>query len=184
MVRMPARPKTRKSAAAKTARVSSEPAALPKASRPKMPSVYGIPAGMEGSVPWEWACERLVYSHNYLLTTVRPDGRPHTMVVWCVWVDNAYYFSTGSATRKAKNLAANSQCIVCNENVEEAVIVEGEAHPVEVAAVPGAAFELYLKKYGWKLDPKMGPIFKVVPRKVIAMPEKLFPKGATRWRFD
>ena len=64
------------------------------------------------------------------------------------------------------------------------MIVEGEAHPIEPAEVPQAAFEQYFKKYGWKLDPKMGPIFKVTPRKVIAMPEKLFPKGATRWIFE
>jgi hypothetical protein len=30
----------------------------------------------------------------------------------------------------------------------------------------------------------MGPVFKVTPRLVFGMPEKLFPAGATRWLFD
>lgn len=149
-----------------------------------MPAVYGVPKVMKGSLPWDWACERLTNSHNYLIVTVRPDARPHTMVVWGIWLEGAYYFSTGSTTRKAKNLATNPNCIVCNENVEEAVIVEGQARQLAVAGIPETAFALYQKKYGWKLDPEMGPVFKVSPRKVIAMPEKLFPAGATRWLFD
>ncbi len=157
---------------------------LPVASRPQMPPVYGIPKTMEGSLPWEWANERLVKSHNYLITTVRPDASPHSMIVWGIWLENAYYFSTGATTRKAKNLAANPNCVVCNENVDEAVIVEGKAQQLSVAEVPEAAFALYLKKYGWKLDPEMGPVFKVTPSVVFAMPEKLFPAGATRWQFD
>ena len=149
-----------------------------------MPAVYGIPKSMKGSLSWQWALDRLTNSHNYLITTVGPGSRPHTMVVWGIWLENAYYFSTGSATRKAKNLAANPNCVVCNENVEEAVIVEGQARQLAVPEIPKAAFALYQKKYGWKLDPEMGPVFKVTPRVVFAMPEKLFPAGATRWLFD
>ena len=47
-----------------------------------------------------------------------------------------------------------------------------------------AAFALHQKYYGWKLDPEMGPVFKVTPRVVFAMPEKLFPAVAARWLFD
>ncbi len=149
-----------------------------------MPPVYRVPQAMEGSLPWEWANERLTNSRNYLIMTVRPDGRPHAMVVWGVWLDNAYYLSTGATTRKAKNLAANPNCVVCNENVEEAVIVEGQACQLAEEDIPESAFALYLEKYACKLDPQMGPVFKVTPQVVFAMPEKLFPAGATRWIFE
>jgi hypothetical protein len=175
-----------KKAAPKSARRPSSPIKLdgqPKSSRPVMPAVYGVPTTMEGSLPWKWACDRLTDSHNYLITTVRPDSRPHTMVMHGIWLENAYYFSTGSTTRKYRNLAANPNCIVCSENVEEAVIVEGQARQLAVPEIPEPAFGLYQKKYGWKLDPEMGPVFKVTPRVVFAMPEKLFPAGATRWLF-
>ena len=155
----------------------------PTASRPSLPGAYGVPKDLEGSVSWAWAKKRLTDSHNYLITTVRPDCRPHTMIVWGIWLDNAYYFSTGRTSRKAQNLAANPNCLVSNENVEEAVIVEGKAQPLKVSEIPKRAFPLYFKKYGWKLDPEMGDVYKLTPSKVIAMPEKLFPKGATRWTF-
>ena len=73
----------------------------PRPSRPVLPKVYGVPKAMKGSVSWAWAQKRLTSSHNYLITTVRPDGRPHTMVIWGIWLENAYFFSTGEATRKA-----------------------------------------------------------------------------------
>ncbi len=182
---MPAKKTRRNSGNRKSARSAAAPRPKsPKSSRPLMPAAYKIPKAMKGSLPWDWASERLTNSHNYLITTVRPDNRPHAMVVWGIWLDNAYYFSTGDTTRKAKNLAANSNCVVCNDIVEEAVIVEGQAHQLTVPEIPEPAFALYLKKYGWKLDPEMGPVFKVTPRTVFAMPEKLFPAGATRWLFD
>jgi hypothetical protein len=149
-----------------------------------MPHGYGIPKVMKGSLPWEWARERLKNSHNYLITTVRPDGRPHTMVVWGIWLENAYYFSTGVTSLKARNLAANRNCVVCNDDAAEAVIVEGSARELTLDEIPKAAFDLYKTKYAWKLDPQMGPVFKITPRVVFAMPEKLFPAGATRWVFD
>jgi len=149
-----------------------------------MPAAYHVPATMKGSVSWNWARERLTNSHNYLITTISPDSRPHTMVVWGIWLENAYYFSTGSTTRKARNLGANSNCVICSEKVEEAVIVEGQARQLSAPEIPAKAFPLYLKKYAWKLDPEMGPVFKLTPRVVFAMPEKLFPAGATRWVFD
>src|ERR1035438_3452658 len=115
---MPAKKSPRKSVSRKPRR--QNPATAPKSSRPLMPKVYGIPTTMKGSLPWDWACDRLANSHNYLITTARPDSRPHTMVVWGIWLENAYYFSTGSTTRKSNNLAANANCIVCNENGDDA----------------------------------------------------------------
>jgi hypothetical protein len=49
-------------------------------------------------------CERLEkdagISPTQWLATVRPDGRPHVMPVWAIWVDDAFYFVTGTTTRK------------------------------------------------------------------------------------
>jgi nitroimidazol reductase NimA-like FMN-containing flavoprotein (pyridoxamine 5'-phosphate oxidase superfamily) len=99
---------------------------VPKASRPYMPG-YGVPKSAKGMLPWKWAETRLARSHSYWLITTRPDGRPHAMPLWGVWVDSAFYFSTGRQTRKAQNLTSNPNCVVLNEDPEEAVIVEGTA---------------------------------------------------------
>ena len=157
--------------------------AAPKAARPRMPG-YGLPKGTKGLLPWKWAEERLARSHNYWMTTSRPDGRPHTMVVWGIWVDGCFYFSTGAASRKAKNLASNPNCVVCTEKAAEAVIVEGSASTFSDAALMERIAPFYAKKYKpWKLDPSMGPIFKVRPTTVFGLRERTF-KAATRWTFS
>jgi nitroimidazol reductase NimA-like FMN-containing flavoprotein (pyridoxamine 5'-phosphate oxidase superfamily) len=158
-------------------------AVAPRASRPRMPG-YGLPRSRKGLLPWAWAERRLVRSHNYWLITVRPNGRPHAMPVWGIWVDGAFYFSTGRESRKARNLVRNRRCIVCNERADEAVIVEGEAREIRSPEVLARLARPYHAKYKpWKLDPALGPIYAVRPRVVLAVHEKRFPDAATRWRF-
>ena len=151
----------------------------PRVSRPRMDG-YGVPQGPEGMLPWKWARERLSRSHNYWLTTARPDGMPHAMPVWGVWLDGAWYCSTAATSRKARNLAENPRCVVCNENAEEAVILEGEARQLRASEIPRAVLAEYKGKYGWQLQ---GAVFEVRPRVVFAMFEKQFPASVTRWDF-
>jgi hypothetical protein len=123
----------------------------PKASRPRM-NGYGVPAASDGMLSWEWACERLSTSHNYWFTTVRGDGTPHTMPVWGVWLDGAWYCSTGARSRKAQNLAVNPRCVVCNEDAAEAVIMVGAARRLPDSDPPPALSAAYKTKYGWELQ--------------------------------
>jgi Pyridoxamine 5'-phosphate oxidase len=160
----------------------------PKPSRPHMPG-YGMPQTSKGLLPWNWAEQRLRKSHNYWITTVKPDGAPHTMVVWGLWLDGAFLFSTGSQSRKAKNLQKNPHCVLCTEKAEEAVIVEG------VAEIAGLAVRReFLKKYKPKYNFDMSgmekdilamkePVFAVRPHVVFGLYEKKFMASATRWKF-
>src|SRR5579863_7537459 len=118
----------------------------PKSSRPHIPG-YGLPDGSKGLLPWSWAEQRLRKSHNYWITTVKPDCSPHVMVVWGLWQDGRLLISTGSQTRKARNLAHNPNCVVCTEHAQEAVIVEGVAEIADVAAR-----RKFLSSYGRKYD--------------------------------
>lgn len=145
---------------------------------------YGVPPTSEGALPWPWALERLIRSHNYLLTTVRPDGTPHVMPVWGIWLDGAWYFSTSETSRKSRNLEQNANCVVCNDNLEEAVILEGTAQRLKDDEIPKHAFVDYKAKYGWELDPKRGPVWNVKPKTVFAMPEQRFPEAVTKWVFE
>ena len=79
----------------------------PRASRPYWPDALAKPSDDISSLkPWSWAVERLEQSHNYWIATSRPDRRPHLMLVWGVWWQDAFWFSTGPRTRKARNIAA------------------------------------------------------------------------------
>ena len=151
----------------------------PTASRPCMEG-YGVPQSSKGMLPWEWARDRLARSHKYLLTTTRPDGAPHAMPVWGVWLNGAWYCSAGEKSRKARNLAKNPSCVVSNENAAEAVILEGGGRRLTDSEIPLQLAADYRAKYGWELQ---GAVFEVRPRVVFAMPEEQFPAGVTRWHF-
>jgi hypothetical protein len=173
-------------AANKSSRVSN----APRASRPHMPG-YGLPKGSKGLLPWAWAEQRLKKSHNYWITTVRPDGNPHTMVVWGLWMDGVFLFSTGSQSRKARNLKHNSSCVVCNEDASEAVIIEGTAEKLRDVAQIRKILKIYEKKYkfdmsGFEADilSLKEPIFAVRPRVVFGLDEKKSMNSATRWKFS
>jgi general stress protein 26 len=145
---------------------------------------YGMPTGTKGLLPWTWAEERLRKSHNYYLMTVRPDATPHAMPIWGIWVDHRFYFSTGTTSVKARNLAKNSSCVICTEKAAEAVVVEGTATAIDSPERIAALSPNYTKKYkGYALDPKMGPIFEVRPKVAFGLSEQKF-KSTTRWTFQ
>jgi len=163
--------------------------AQPKSSRPHAPG-YGFPKGKKGLLPWSWAEQRLKKSHDYWITTVKPDGSPHTMVVWGLWQDGRLLFSTGSKTRKARNLARNPNCVLCTEHAHEAVIVEGVA---EIAGIDARRklIPVYERKYGWDLSSMKDdllsmkePVFAVRPRVVFGLWEKHFQNRSTRWKYS
>ena len=158
------------------------------ASRPHMPG-YGLPEGSKGLLPWSWAEQRLKKSHNYWITTVKPDGSPHTMVVWGLWQDGRLLFSTGGKSRKARNLARNANCVVCTELANEAVIVEGVAEIADVAARRKFLAQ-YQRKYRFDMSSMKDdilamkePVFAVRPRVVFGLWEKYFQGKSTRWKF-
>jgi nitroimidazol reductase NimA-like FMN-containing flavoprotein (pyridoxamine 5'-phosphate oxidase superfamily) len=157
----------------------------PVADRPFAPG-YGIVGAEDGSglLPWAWVSRKLTKCRTFWLATVYAgQGRPHVMPLWGVWVDDAFFFSTGKNSRKSQNLAANSLCTVMNDDGEEAVVIEGGAKPTEDEALLERVAAAYKKKY--KMDPRVmnEPIFELRPTKVFAFIEKSFPKSATRWRF-
>jgi hypothetical protein len=188
---------------AKPAKKKSKPSRRPQSSRPHMPG-YGLPTGDKGLLPWSWAEQRLKKSHNYWITTVKPasphnalphnasphNASPHTMVVWALWQDGRVLFSTGSKSRKARNLAQNANCVVCTEHANEAVIIEGIAEIADVAARRNF-LPAYERKYkfdmkGMKQDilSMKEPVFAIRPRLAFGLWEKHFVGKSTRWKFE
>jgi hypothetical protein len=156
----------------------------PHADRPQSPG-YGIAdenAGV-GLLPWAWAARRLSKSRNYFLVTVRRDRRPHVMPIWGLWLDGTFYFSTGNRSVKARNLRANSHCVVCPGDADEAVILEGVASTVRSPMSRRQFARAYRAKYQWDVLKMKEPIYRVRPRVVFGQIEETFTKSATRWTF-
>jgi hypothetical protein len=162
----------------------------PTRSRPYWPDYGAMPKDpTAGLKPWSWALERLEKSHNYWIATSRPDGRAHLMLVWGVWWENAFWFSTGPNTRKAKNIAANRFCSIGTEHADEAVIVEGVPHEISDRGVWKRFVAVYNAKYGGDVEPLLlssgGNVYCVEPHTAFGQDEHAanFVESVTRWRF-
>ena len=170
----------------------------PKSSRPYMPD-YGVLDTQRGQglLPWSWAIERLSTATNYWIATTRQNGQPHIMPVWGIWLDGAFYFSTGRRSRKARNLAVNPRCVICPERAAEPVVLEGIAYRVTDPALLRQMADAYSGKYHWPIEPaedgvrdaqgNIGPVFAVYPRVVFGFGEDLTgsasrPSLIERWK--
>ena len=165
-----------------TRKTSAKPK-QPKTTRPHMPG-YGITKTKTGMLPWKWATDRLTKTKQYWISTTRPDGSPHVMVIWGLLLEDEFWFSTGRKSRKARNLAANPRCVICSDNSAEAVIVEGKAEIVEDAILLKKVFAAYQKKYKMDVSGMGEPMFRVRPQVVFGLFEKKFGQTATRWLFS
>ena len=157
--------------------------------RPHMPG-YGLLGATEGSglLPWSWAHERLVASHDFWLATVRPDGRPHLMPVWAVWDGESLWFSSARGSRKAINLRARARCALATDNAYEPVIVEGDAIVVTDTHQLRSALDLENRKYGTDygdemIDTAHNTWFRLRPVLVFSLDENDFTGSPTRWSF-
>ena len=154
-----------------------------------MPAEYGVRAATSrpgDRLSWERVGKLLAASRNYWVCTTRPDGRPHAMPVWGLWLDDRVYFSTGLDSRKARNLKANANVAVHLESGDEAVIVEGTASEVRDSATLERVLEAYERKYAIRpdLDALRAAFYVVRPRVVFGWLEPDFPESATRWRLS
>lgn len=154
---------------------------------------------------WNEVERQLDDAEIFWVTTVRPDGRPHTTPLIAAWLDGAMHFGTGRGERKELNLRTNDHCVLttgCNAFHEGLdVVVEGDAERVRDRTTLHRVAERFGEKYDWHfevagdgLHEVIGPeptaeasttptlVFRVQPVKIFA-----YGRGeafsATRWRF-
>jgi hypothetical protein len=165
----------------------------PHVDRPVVPDGYGLPSDLKGVLPWEGIEERLRESPVYWLATTRPDGRPHVVPRWGVWVDGRMWYDGAPTTRHALNLRGNPNCALHLEDGTKAVILEGTSGPAQPPGLElgGRLSAEYTRKYshlGYKPQPdawegpEAGGLGVFTPTKGLAWAE--FPKDMTRYRFD
>jgi PPOX class probable F420-dependent enzyme len=161
----------------------------PTADRPHMPG-YGVLAAGAGSglMPWAEAERRLTVSHDYWCATVRPDGRPHVMPVWGVWLNGRLWFSSSRQSRKARNLSSDPRCTVTTDDAQNPVVVEGQADrvvdPERIAAFVAAVNAKYDADMTVEFqDPEVNGTYTVRSITVIALTHGDFTGSPTRWRF-
>lgn len=161
----------------------------PRASRPFMPG-YGIRGPEEGTglLSWSWAEAQLTSSRNFWLVTHSADGRPHAMPVWAIWHDGMLWFSSARHSRKARNLAADTRCVLTTEDTVNPVVVEAEAELVterrDLELLLSIMNAKYQSSYGMDmLDPEQNSAYRARPRRVFGLQSDDFTGSPTRWTF-
>jgi nitroimidazol reductase NimA-like FMN-containing flavoprotein (pyridoxamine 5'-phosphate oxidase superfamily) len=163
----------------------------PARERPTLPAGYGLPTSTEGLLSWSDVEPRLVAALHYWLATVRPDGTPHSVPRWGVWLDGRFYYDGSPETRHARNLAHNPACTLTLESGTEVVIIEGTSAPTRADAADlgarlSAAFEKY-HPYGYSpgadswSGAEGGGLRVITPRRALAWFS--FPTDCTRFSF-
>ncbi|MBN1874955.1 MAG: pyridoxamine 5'-phosphate oxidase family protein [Anaerolineae bacterium] len=160
----------------------------PKVGRPLFPK--GYVENPSGLLSWSHVVQRLTDAKNYWLCTVRPDGRPHVIPKWAVWVDDKIYFDGSSETRHARNIAANPRVALHLESGDDVVIVEGVCR---VVSAPSSALgvklaQAYAAKYaeiGYAPSPDQwdtGGLFEIIPYMALAWTS--FAEDPTKFVLD
>ena len=160
----------------------------PKVTRPLFPP--GYVDHPTGEVPWEYVAEQLTVAMNYWLCSTRPDGRPHVVPRWAVYLDGRIYYDGSPETRHAQNIARNPHVAVHLEDGEKAIILEGTSAPAgkPEASLARRLSEAYKRKYaasGYSPEPDQwdeGGLFVFTPRQCIAW--TVFMENPTKFVFE
>lgn len=159
----------------------------PKVSRPAFPKGYADKP--VSYLTWDWVVAQLTESKHYWLCSVRPDGRPHVVPRWCVYLDGKIYYDGSPETRHARNIDKNPHVSLHLESGSEAIILEGTAAPAgkpspELGRKLSQAYKKY-KEMGYAPEPDSwdeGGLYVFIPRQCIAWSN--FTENPTKFTFE
>jgi hypothetical protein len=133
--------------------------------------------------------------HTTWLTTINPDGSPHVTPLGVVQLNGAWYFSSGPATRKSRNLDRDPRCVVSVATDPFDLVIEGAAERVADKDELASVAEAFVNQ-GWPAEvagdaltaefsaPSAGPppwyVYRIRPSTVFALGTSE-PFGATRF---
>jgi hypothetical protein len=159
-----------------------------KVTRPTFPKGYvDKPVSF---LTWDWVAAQLAESKHYWLCSVRPNGRPHVVPRWAVFIDEKIYYDGSPETRHNRNIESNSHVSLHLENGMEAIILEGTSGP---AGKPSPELgqrlsQEYKKKYkdlGYAPEPNSwdeGGLYVFTPQQCIAWSK--FNEDPTKFIFS
>jgi hypothetical protein len=136
--------------------------------------------------------------HSAWLATINADGSPHVTGLGALWVDGRFWFETGEASRKGRNLARDPRCTLSLATTEFDLVVDGEARLVDDPATVARLAAIWAEDWPCRVDesgialtadfsaPSAGPppwrVYELTPRAATAL-QTVEPGGATRWTF-
>jgi hypothetical protein len=136
--------------------------------------------------------------HTAWLTTINRDGSPHVRPVGVITHDGSWYFTSGPATRKSRNLARDRRCVVSVATDKFDLVLEGIAERISDGGELASVAVAFVRS-GWPAKvagealtaeysaPSAGPppwhVYRARPSAVFAMGTSE-PFGATKFQLD
>src|SRR5262245_26484918 len=119
---------------------------------------------------WSDIDGRLAAARLYWFVTARRDGRPHAVPLCGVWHDGAFFFCTGDAEQKMRNLDHDPHVVVTagplgadGWGTGKDIAVEGVAARVSDQSLLETLAELWSVKYAgdWRWEVRDGRFFEL-----------------------
>ena len=136
--------------------------------------------------------------HSCWLATINDDGSPHVTGVGAMWHEGSFWFETGQATRKGRNIARDPRCSLSVAMHDFDLTLEGTAERVTDPAVVADVAALWAPDWPCRVDesgieltaefsaPSAGPppwsVYRIDAKSATAL-MTVAPGGATRWTF-
>ena len=111
--------------------------------------------------------QRLETERNLWLATTCPNGSPHLVPIWFVWLDDKVYLCTSAGSVKARNVIKNPHVSVALENGDDPVVIQGMA---KILDEPSAeVIEAFQRKFDWNIrgDGTYNAVIEITPSRLI-----------------
>ena len=98
--------------------------------------------------------QRLLNDQVIWLITVRPDGRPHAVLVGFLWTGASVLILTLPTTQKVRNLRYNPNVVLAlnnTDNGDDQVTIEGTATLPAIDEL-NAILPAFIEKYAYRLE--------------------------------
>ena len=108
---------------------------------------------LRGHIEWHGVDARLAAGRSMVLSTTRPNGRPHAIPIWYWWDGTTLYFITARGTQKQRNLEKQPHIVAHFGDGDDVLFIEGTAHVVNDASEQQRVDDAWRQKY---VDPVSG----------------------------
>ncbi len=110
---------------------------------------------------------RLQRERTLWLATVRPNGTPHLVPIWYVWLDDKAYLCTARDSVKARNLAQQPHVVLALQDADDPLVIQATAHLLD--ETPERVVQAFQEKFDWNIrgDATYNAVIEITPTRVV-----------------